>query len=265
MDTTVTVSVKSVLLAALVTLALVAAYLLGGRGEPVGSPAEAAAPAAPAPEEKPRTMRMVGTGEATAVPDQLAFTLSVTEKRTDLDDALAAASGTLRKALAGLAKHGVDRRDVQTTGLSMNPEYDYHASAPPMLTGYRVTQRARVLVTELAEGGQAIAAAIEAGGNGVRAGDIRLQMGDPDSVIARARERAVDSATAKARQYAEATGQQLGQVLRLREVSRNVPRSSYRTQLGGLVYSSADAAMAVPIRAGKDDLSVRIAVVWAFE
>ena len=37
---------------------------------------------------------------------------------------------------------GVARKDVQTTGLSMSPVYDYHPYDPPTLTGYRVSQRA---------------------------------------------------------------------------------------------------------------------------
>ena len=45
------------------------------------------------------------------------------------------------------------KADVQTTGLSMYPEYDYPAYSPPVLTGYRVTQKAQVHVRELAEGG----------------------------------------------------------------------------------------------------------------
>lgn len=263
-DTTITISARSLLLAGLVLLALVTAYLLGGRGE---TPAQAAAPpVAPAsPAESPRVVRMVGAGEATAVPDQLSFALSVSEKRLDLDDALQASAGTLRRVLATIEDQGVDRADVQTTGLSMQPEYDYHSYGPPTLTGYRVTQRARVLVDDLSAGGRVISAAVSAGGNGVRATDIRLRVADPDAVLAQARERAVEAATAKAEQYAEATGQDLGEVLRIREVG--APRQpAYVQQLGGLAYrGTVDAALPLPIRAGKDDLTVRIEVVWAFE
>ena len=177
---------------------------------------------------------MVGTGEASAVPDQISFTLSVTARRLDLDDALAASSATTRRVLAELGKHGVEKSDVQTTGLSMNPEYEYHAYEPPTLVGYRVTQRATVKVDELAKGGPAIAAAVEVGGNGVRVSGIRLGIGDPDAVMQRARDAAVESATAKAQQYAAATGQSLGDVVSIREVgrpaqSRPQELSSFRT------------------------------------
>ncbi len=258
----VTVSARSILLAGMVGLALVTAYLLGGQGDATAS--ASTAPGEQQARADRRMVSMVGTGEATAVPDQISFTLSATARRLDLDDALAASSATTRRVLAELGKHGVERSDVQTTGLSMHPEYEYHAYAPPTLVGYRVTQRATVKVDELAKGGPAIAAAVEVGGNGVRVSGIRLGVGDPDALLKRARDAAVESATAKAEQYAAATGQSLGDVVSIREVGRPAqPRqqelSSFRT------FASADAAKAMPIRAGKDDLQVRIQVVWSFE
>jgi hypothetical protein len=265
MDSKVTVSVRSVLLTGLVLMALVTAYLLGSTGDgAVTAPAQAAEqPAAAAPDGQ-RLVRMVGSGEATAVPDQLTFSLAVTAKRTDLDDALADSSASLRRVLTRLEGLGVERRDVQTTGLSMNPEYDYPSYGPPVLTGYRVTQRARVLVDELADGGRAVAAAVDAGGNGVRVSGIRLQVSDPDAVLEKARDAAVAAATAKADQYAEATGQDLGEVLSIREVGTRTSGTrdlAYKAQYGGL--TAAVDRMALPVRAGRDDLTVRIEVTWA--
>ena len=259
----VTVSVRSILLAALVGTALLAAYLLGGQGEGVTAPASAASEDQNAGQQR-RLVTMVGSGQASAVPDQLSFTLTSTARRTDLDDAMSASSSTMRRVLAELADHGVERSDVQTTGLSMYPEYEYHAYEPPTLVGYRVTQRARVEVDELANGGAAIGAAVGTGGNGVRVSGIQLGIAQPDEFIAQARAAAVESASDKAEQYAAATGQSLGEVVSVREVgrpARATPQSvaSYRD------LASADAAKALPLRAGEDELEVRIQVVWALD
>ncbi|MGH3335114.1 MAG: SIMPL domain-containing protein, partial [Nocardioides sp.] len=107
----VTVSVRSILLAGLVGLALVTAYLLGGQGDAVTAPASAAPQEQAAPADR-RMIQMVGTGEATAVPDQISFTVSATAKRLDLDDALAASNGTMRRVLAALGQHGVEKSAV---------------------------------------------------------------------------------------------------------------------------------------------------------
>jgi uncharacterized protein YggE len=265
MSGNVTVSVKSILLAGLVLLGLVTAYLLGGNGDVV-APSAAAAPQDEPAAGTARTMKMVASGEATAVPDEMTFALSVTSKKLDLDDALAASSASMRRVLAVLEDEGVKRSDVQTTGLSMYPEYDYPAYSPPVLTGYRVTQKAQVHVRELAKGGGAVSSAVEAGGNGVRVSDIRLEVGDPDAVLSKARDAAVDSATAKAKQYAAAAGQTLGDVVSIREVSAPPRRDVWSQSLTRATYDSANlAAFKLPIRAGKDDLTVRIEVVWEFE
>ena len=261
MDTKVTLSVKSLLLAGLVLLALVTAYLLGGAGGG-GAPAQAAP--SPAVKAERRTLTMVGTGRATAVPDQLSFDVAVELTRTDLTAALDDSSRVLERVLGTLRQYGVRRADVQTTGLSMYPVYDYHQYSPPTLRGYHVSQRASVLVRQLRQGGRAVSAAVAAGGNDVRVGDIRLLVGDPQAVMKTARDAAVAEATAKAEQYAGAAGERLGRVVTLREVRASSPRTPrvYATVQG--LRATAGALDAVPIRAGRDHLSVTVRLVWEF-
>lgn len=261
MDAKMTVSVRSILVTALVVLALLVAYLFGGTGGG-GTPAQAVDEQQP-DAERARTLTMTGTGDATAVPDQLSFDLGVTVVRPDLDTALDAASSTMSRVLSALAEHGVEKSDVQTTGLTMNAVYDYHPYDPPTITGYRVNQRATALVRELKQGGAAVAAAVDAGGNEVRVGDIKLLVGDSDAVMEEARAAAVAEATAKATQYAEASGQDLGEVLTLREVhAKPVPTPTYAMR--GLASYDA-ASIAVPIRAGRERGTVTVRLVWELE
>jgi uncharacterized protein YggE len=120
-----------------------------------------------------------------------------------------------------------------------------------------------VLVRDLENGGSAVAAAVAAGGNDVRVSNLRLLVGDPDAATAKARDAAVAEATAKARQYAEASGQSLGEVLTLREVRVRplpTPQNGIRLARGAMSYDAASKAM--PIRAGKESTSVTIRMVW---
>lgn len=262
-DGTVTVSVRSLILMGMVLLALVVAYLLGNSGG--AAPAKAATVQAGA-KEAPRTLTMDGSGESTAVPDELSFALSVGVTRTDLKTALNEANRTMERVLASLEKYGVKRGDVQTTGLSMNPVYDYHSYSPPTLRGYHVSERAAVLVKELKQGGGAVSAAVAAGGNGVRVSDIKLQIGDPDAALAKARKAAVEQATAKAQEYADATGQDLGDVITLREVSAT-PHSAidqWAVPSGANYLADRGTLSSLPIRSGRQDLSVVVEVVWEF-
>lgn len=196
------------------------------------------------------------------MPDQLTFSLSVGLVRYSLRTALADADATMNRVLARLDGLGVRRSDVQTTGLQMNAVYDYHASGPPTLRGYRVSQRAEVLVRDLTRGGRAVTAAVDAGGNDVRVGNIGLRIGDTETLLAQSRKEAVEQATAKAREYADATGQTLGSVLSLREVHASAPA------VQSLEFARATldtVAKALPIRAGKDRLGVTVRIVWSFQ
>lgn len=253
----VTVSIRTLLIALLVAVALVAAYLLGGSDDPPAHAADDGAAGSTAGEQA-RLLTMTGKGEASAVPDQLSFTLAVNVTRPDLADALDAANASMARVLGALAEQGVAKGDVQTTGLSMDPVYDYHASGPPTLRGYRVVQRARVLVDELKSGGAAVSAAVAAGGNDVRVSDLRLLVGDTDEVMAQARAAAVEEARTKAEQYAEASGQTLGDVVTVREVrARPLP-----TPVAALADLSAYRVSQVPIRAGRDRAAVTVRIVW---
>ena len=258
----VTVSVRSILIAALVLLALLVAYLLGGAGGG-GTPAQAADEGTPPPDQR-RVLTMSGTGEATAVPDQLSFALGVNLTRPDLDAALDAANRSMARVLASLKDYDVAKSDVQTTGLSMSPVYEYHQYSPPTITGYRVSERARVLVKKLKDGGAAVSAAVAAGGNDVRVSDIRLLVGDTDAVMERARDAAVAEATAKATQYAESSGQTLGDVMTLREVhAKPLPTAPTAYLHRSMSYDVAGLAK-LPIRAGKEQTSVTVQIVWSF-
>lgn len=263
MSAQVTVSVRSIILTGVVALALLAAYLLGSSGG--GGPANAADDETTSAQPDHRVLTMSGTGEATAVPDELSFAVAVSLTRDDLDTALDDANTTMERVLASQDDYDVAKSDIQTTGLSMNPVYDYHQYGPPTIRGYRVSERARVLVKDLKQGGSAVSAAVAAGGNDVRVNDIRLLVGDSDAVMADARDAAVAEAQAKAQQYAEASGQTLGEVLTLREVhARPVPSPTASLTHGAAAYDGALAGLSkTPIRAGQETGKVTVRIVWS--
>jgi uncharacterized protein YggE len=260
MDRSVTLSVKGLLVALVVALALVVAYLLGSDGASAqASPTTTTSSTTPTAGARPGTLVTTGSGRTVGVPDELTFSLSVGLVRPSLGAALADADATMGRVLARLDALGVRRSDVQTTGLQMNAVYDYHAYGPPTLRGYRVAQHAEVLVRSLPAGGRAVTAAVAAGGNAVRVGNIGLRIADPEALLAKSRSAAVAQATAKAQEYAAATGQTLGPVVSLREVHASAPAEQQ-------LHFESDAVRAagpLPVRAGKDRLAVTVRVVWS--
>jgi uncharacterized protein YggE len=258
MDFHITIKARTVALTLLIMLVVLAAYFVGST-RPDSGAAVAAETDATAETDAPR-IAMAGTGEATGVPDQIEFELTVAESAGDVSTALDEAGRTTRRVLAALAELGIDAKDVQTTGLSVRPQYDYSGSGPAVLTGYGATESVSVLVRELSDGGAAITAAVESGGNSVRVHGVRLKIGDVDALLTKARADAVAEAKAKAEQYAEATGSALGSVVSVKEVSAR-PRA-YAERSAYLEFA-ADGASSVPIRAGSEELKVTVAIVWS--
>lgn len=263
MGANVTVSLKALLLTGVVVLALAAAYLVGGSR---GNPAEAASAEGATGSSAEHSVTVAGTGEVTAVPDQLGFSLEVRILRPDLQDSLDESGAAMARVVAELADHGVTEKDVQTTGLSTEPVYQRSRNAPTTLRGYRVVQRAQVLVPRLEDGGAAIAAAVKSGGTAVRVDGIALSVADPEALLTEARKAAVDEARAKAEEYAAAGGQELGEVLTLREVSPSYAGEEPWPASGMSRAYSADMALnALPIQAGEQELAVQVEVVWRLE
>src|SRR4051812_49458646 len=117
MDKNVTLSIRWLFVAGLVALALVAAYLAGDSG---GSPAHAET------SDGTRTITVTGVGHVSVVPDQLAFDLSVSVLRPDLDQALDDANSAMQSVVDSLKAAGVAEKDVQTIDVSTYPEYGRH-------------------------------------------------------------------------------------------------------------------------------------------
>jgi len=255
MSTTVTISVRSLVVTAATTLAVLAAYVIGSAQ--AGTSTALAAQASTSGDRP--SIVMTGTGEATGVPDQLRFSLSVHANASDVSTALHAASKTTRQVISAVRSQHVAPRDIKTTGLSINAVYRYSDNSPPVITGYAVTQSLSVLVRTLPDAGATMTAAVDAGGNAVRLHDVRLQIGDEDALLRQARADAINEAHDKAAQYAEAAGRGLGEVTSVREVQASPSYPAvYRA-------SALDAAVpSVPIRAGTAELHVTVSVVWSF-
>ena len=72
---------------------------------------------------------MTGDGVVTGVPDQLSFTARASVTRSDVTTAMDDASAIMKKVFAEMAKQGVSKADMQTTGVSVTPSYDYSGTS----------------------------------------------------------------------------------------------------------------------------------------
>ena len=155
-----------------------------------------------------------------------------------------------------LKRPGVADQDVQTTDLSMNPEYTPASAGSRQFRATGSTRRSAVVVQDLTKASGIVTAAVDAGGAGVRLDGLRLQVGDPEGALTPARTDAFEQARAKAEEYAADAGLELGEVVRISEVDGAA--GDYDC---GPPAAYADSAE-IPIQAGQQDLTASVAVVF---
>lgn len=231
----------------LLVLAVVAAYALGSlRHEKAGTEA----------------VTVSGAGKVTVVPDLLVVDLGVKVTRPTNAAALAEGNRVEKLVVDALTKAGVAKKDIRTTGFSVNPHYVYDR-AGEHTDGYDAEHSIRVYARDLATAGKVLGDAVTAGGDAVQVRNTRLTLADKGAALDDARAKAIKDARTRARAYAEAGGRELGKVVRIHERTGD---SGYQPIAATMDLSAAKAAGSpVPIEPGEQKLRVDVEVVFELE
>ena len=208
------------------------------------------------PQQPPRTLTATGTAEVHAAPDTAVVTLRVVTENETAAAALAANSAALTKVLTAVRSFGVDSKDLQTIGLSLQPRYKPAGSEPLRIIGYHATDGVSARIHDLTKVGDLLDKVTIAGAN--RIDGIAFVVSNQERLLDTARRNAVADAKSKADLYAQAGGFTLGKVMSLDE--ENAPTFQ---PMARAMAAPAPAGMAVPVEAGEMTLSVRVRVVWS--
>ncbi|MGO7210893.1 SIMPL domain-containing protein [Rhizobium ruizarguesonis] len=228
-------------------------------------PLAAAAPAF-AQEMKPRepVISVTGDGESSIAPDMAVVNLAVVKQAKTAREALDENNKAMNDVLAALKSGGIAERDLQTSGFSIQPQYNYPQPVDgqqqqPQLIGYQTINSITVRLRDLAKLGAVIDQSVSLGIN--QGGDIQFTNDKPDAVIDEARKNAVASAVKKAKTLSEAAGVKLGRILEINEnVPRSMPQPVYRATM---MKEASDAA--VPVQSGENNYNVSVTVTFAIE
>ncbi|ULR45284.1 SIMPL domain-containing protein [Rhizobium sp. K102] len=227
-------------------------------------PLAAAAPAS-AQEAKPReaVISVTGDGESSMAPDMAVVTLSVVKQAKTAREALDENNKAMKDVLGALKSGGIAERDLQTSGFSIQPQYNYPQPVDgqqqqPQLIGYQTINSITVRLRDLAKLGQVIDQSVTLGIN--QGGEIQFTNDKPDAAIEEARKNAVAEAVKKAKTLSEAAGVKLGRVI---EINENEPRPLPQPAYRATMMKEADAA--VPVQGGETTYHVSVTVTFAIE
>ncbi|WP_417768118.1 SIMPL domain-containing protein [Stappia sp.] len=224
-----------------------------------------AATTLPARAETPRvaTIDMVGTGTVTAAPDMAILTSGVVSDADTAGDAMSANTAAMSAVIGRIKDSGIEERDIQTSGFSVQPRYRQVKSGSldngeyrSEIVGYRVTNNVSVRVRDLAKLGGLLDTMVRDGANQV--GGVNFIVSDADKLKDEARKEATADAIRKAKIYAEPAGIKLGRVLSISEQDYS-PRPM---MMMARAEMKMDGAAPAPIEAGETALDVRVNISW---
>ncbi|WP_164012180.1 SIMPL domain-containing protein [Pyxidicoccus trucidator] len=226
--------------------------------------AQPAPVSAPRPQVDPtaRTIRVEGTGEVKAQPDEAFIDLAVETLAPTAKAASEQNAKRMEKVIAALTSAGIARREIQTRNYAVYPDYGPPApnETEPKLRGYRVSNVVSVHVTELSRVGSLLDQALAAGAN--RVDQVRFGLSRQDAVQGEALRQAVARARKSAEVLAAALNVKLGAVLDASTVTE--PPRLYPANFA--MAEMADArATTTPIQPEEQTVQAKVTLIFLIE
>ena len=185
-----------------------------------------------------RTITVVGTGEATAAPDQALFRAGVEVTADTVREATRRNGEIMQAIVAALTGMGVAEKDIQTSNFSINLERGYERFPQPEgateeeSIRYRASNMVQVTVRDIGKVSDLLDATIEAGANNIWG--VEFTIDETEALESNARTEAMQDARARADELAVLAGVKMGQVV---SVSESV--AGYPVPLAGVTVERA--------------------------
>jgi len=154
---------------------------------------------------------VTATGEVTRVPDVAIITAGVVSRSATASGALQDAANRMDRVLAALKRAGVEGRDVQTSNVSLNPEYRYPENQSPQLVGYTASNQVTIKFRDIRNSGKILDALVAEGANQINGPNLTIDK--PEAALDEARANAIAIGRARADLYAKSLGMRVARVV----------------------------------------------------
>jgi len=193
------------------------------------------------------------TGEATigVAPDTAIIRIGVSSQEKSAREAGEANARQMTSVLAAIKASGIAERDIQTSRLSLQPQYDPNKGGTARLTGFLATNQVTVRIRDIDSLPTVLDRAIAAGANEMSG--IEFVVSEQSKLLDQARDDAIADARRKAELYARAAGAKLGHVVSISEEGPTPPQPR---------PMQAMRAGAVPVAPGEQTLRAIVSVSY---
>lgn len=225
-------------------------------------PAAASAQAAVAVQALTGTrLDLAVTGEVSRVPDIAIIAAGVVTRAATATAALEQNAQRMERVRAALKRAGIEDRDVQTSNISLNPEYRYRENMPPQLAGYTASNQVNVRFRDIRNTGRILDALVAQGANQINGPTLGLDQ--PEAALDEARTAALRTAQARADLYARALGKRVKRVLLVSESGGVGP--VLRNFDAAEIQVTGSRAAKTEIDPGEQTVSVTLTVSYELE
>ena len=161
------------------------------------------------------------TGEVTRVPDLATISAGVVTRSANASSAMQQAAARMARVREALRRAGIADRDIQTSNVSLSPDYVYAKDQPPRISGYSASNQVTVRFRDIASTGKILDALVEQGANQISGPNLSIE--HPEAALDEARTRAVAAARARAELYARALGMRIVRIVSVSESGGYAP------------------------------------------
>ena len=196
------------------------------------------------------------TAEASRTPDVATISTGVVTQAADANAAMRDNAVQMDKMMAALRAAGIAARDIQTSGINLNPQYKYADNQPPAIVGYQASNSVNVKVRELAKLGKVLDALVAQGANQINGPSFGIDK--PEAAMEEARLAAVKKAQAQAQTYARALGLQVKRIVSISEGGAGQPGPMPVMRMMAAAPMEKDTA----ISPGESSVSVSVEMVF---
>jgi uncharacterized protein YggE len=155
------------------------------------------------------------TGEVTRVPDLAIISAGVVSRSSTATGALQDNAQRMDRVIAAIKAAGIADRDIQTSSISLNPEYRYPENQAPQLTGYTASNQVTIRFRDIRNSGKILDALVREGANQISGPNMTIEQ--PEEALDEARTRAVAAGKARANLYARSLGMRVVRVVSVSE------------------------------------------------
>jgi uncharacterized protein YggE len=206
---------------------------------------------AQAAERVDKLLTVTGEGTVAAAPDSAVIRLGVSSTGKTARAASDANAREMTVVLAAIKESGVADRDIQTTSLSLQPQYDPSKTGAARLVGFQANNQVNVKIRDVGRLPAVLDRAIAGGANEMSG--IEFVVSEQGKLLDKARTEAIADARHKAELYATAAGMKVGRVMAISEEGSAPPPRAFQALRAGA---------ATPIAPGEQTLRAVVTVSY---